>query len=453
MTRVVTTVLIPGVAVAFLRRQGRALWFPLGLLAVAYGCANIVGLDGDYYERHGGGDDASGGAANSGGDGPSKGGSMGGTAGSPNGGSSGDDAAGSGGEPPAGGTSGDGGTGGEPPAGGTGGDTGGVSGAAGMTGGAGVGGAGAGGRGGSGGSGGSGATGSKSCGTGNDTCGPNGTSDCCATHAVPLGSFNRGNDSNYRATLSEFALDIYEVNVARMRAFVGAVDEGYTPPTGSGKNPSNDADPGWLAAWNDHLPADRAAFEAAFQCEDPTQRTWTNEPGAHERRPANCVDFYTAYAFCVWDGGRLPTDAELNYAAAGGDDQRVYPWSDPPSNNYVTGLYASYFFLGAGPYACYGDGVYGCTVEDLIFVGTKPDGNGRWDHADLAGNVYEWVQDLYAAYPRDCDDCANLTEGTQGTIRGGGFANNASLIQSDARLSWGRDVRGVAVGVRCARSP
>jgi formylglycine-generating enzyme required for sulfatase activity len=238
-----------------------------------------------------------------------------------------------------------------------------------------------------------------------------------------------------------------------MRAFVADYERGFRPAPGSGRNPNNQQDPGWESAWTSHLPADRAALEAEFRCEDETQRTWTDAPGGHERRPANCVTFYVAYAFCIWDGGRLPTDAELNFAAAGGDEQRLYPWSVPPQNPYITGSYASYFFIAAGPLACYGDGVYGCTVDDLVFVGTKPDGNGRWEHADLAGNVHEYVQDLYAPYPSDCDDCANLTEGTAGVVRGGGFANNASLIQSDARLLWNRNERSVAIGVRCARAP
>ena len=42
----------------------------------------------------------------------------------------------------------------------------------------------------------------------------------------------------------------------------------------------------------------------------------------------NCIDWYTAYAFCIWDGGRLASEAEWNFAAAGGSEQRYYPWGD-----------------------------------------------------------------------------------------------------------------------------
>jgi hypothetical protein len=54
--------------------------------------------------------------------------------------------------------------------------------------------------------------------------------------------------------------------------------------------------------------------------------TWTDTVGPNENLPMNCVPWYKAFAFCVWDGGRLPTEAEWNYAATGGNEQRKYPW-------------------------------------------------------------------------------------------------------------------------------
>ena len=48
--------------------------------------------------------------------------------------------------------------------------------------------------------------------------------------------------------------------------------------------------------------------------------TWTSAAGANEKRPQNCLSFYDLHAFCIWDGGFLPSEAEWEYAAAGGSD-------------------------------------------------------------------------------------------------------------------------------------
>ncbi len=182
--------------------------------------------------------------------------------------------------------------------------------------------------------------------------------------------------------------------------------------------------------------------------------TWTDTPGGNESRPMNCISWYEAMAFCSWDGGFMPTEAEWNYAAAGGNEQRAYPWSSPPPslvNDDST--YASYYVDSTKQ--CMGDGVMGCALTDLIPVGTKPAGNGRWGQSDLGGNVSEWTLDWYAnTYPQNpCFDCANLIPATWRVIRGGSYSDVAPFLRGASRDAVAAAGRRNTLGVRCARTP
>jgi hypothetical protein len=96
-------------------------------------------------------------------------------------------------------------------------------------------------------------------------------------------------------------------------------------------------------------------------------------PGPNEKRAINYVTWYDAYAFCIWDGGFLPSEAEWNYAAAGGAEQRVFPWSNPPKSTTIDCSFANYF-NGASP--CFGGP---SNVGGPNSVGaTSPKGDGKY---------------------------------------------------------------------------
>ena len=271
-----------------------------------------------------------------------------------------------------------------------------------------------------------------------DTCGgASGSADCCSQALVPGGT--------YRGTVSDFRLDLYEVTVGRFRKFVGAFSQSMIP-AGAGRNPNNAADPGWSAAWNANLPASAAALASAVKC-SATYQTWTDAPGANELRPINCLDWYEAEAFCIWDGGRLPTRAEYQYAAAGGSEARSYPWgNNTPPFDASLAIFNCYY-NGTGPGTCTG-------LTNLGLVGSVPAGNARWGHADLGGNIFEWVQDYAGPEPSPCVDCANLTVAPTRMLMGGSFNGHPGfMLTTGNSYDAIPENRNLQFGVRCARSP
>lgn len=291
------------------------------------------------------------------------------------------------------------------------------------------------------------------------TCGANRNDSCCDSLEVPAGTYFRSydvandassGDRSAPAMISAFRLDKYEVTVGRFRAFVaaGGGTRAAPPAVGAGMHP-NLPGSGWEASWNANLVPDTASLVAALKggAASPacnTRRTWMDEPSQFENWPINCITWYEAMAFCVWDGGFLPTEAEWNYAAAGGDEQRAYPWSNPAASLVIDVSHASYSCREPG-----------CNV--ITAVGTKPAGDGRWGQSDLLGNVFEWTLDWWGLYTNPCTDCANLTPSAYRQSRGGSY-DDLTVPTDSLRTGYRNDrdppdVRNQRSGVRCARAP
>ena len=254
------------------------------------------------------------------------------------------------------------------------------------------------------------------------------------------------------ATVSSLRLDKYLVTVGRFRQFVTAWNNaaGYLPAAGSGKhshlnggqglaNSGGGAayEPGWDAMdWNNTTDVDPT--NANLACAPPYD-TWTDTATTQENLPINCANWWEAYAFCIWDGGFLPSEAEWEYAAAGGSEQLEYPWGSAAPGE-------------GDAYAIYGWNYTGNTT-DIAPVGYASRGVARWGQLDMAGEVWEWNLDWYAPYT-DCADCADTTPATYRVFRGGNFSFDDTYLLPPSRYYVGNPAQRFGnIGFRCARAP
>jgi formylglycine-generating enzyme required for sulfatase activity len=176
------------------------------------------------------------------------------------------------------------------------------------------------------------------------------------------------------------------------------------------------------------------------------------------KRPAIGLTWWSAVQYCEWRGKRLPREAEFERAVRG-EDGRRYPWGNDPPTKERTVFHPANF------------------PED---VGTHPTGRGPYGHDDLAGNVWEWMQDDYdpVAYTRatasegkagSCDEIvaaqnklrAEGREGFTGTnpipvecekaIRGGAYNYAAAGLRSTNRVHHHARFKLRMLGFRCAK--
>jgi formylglycine-generating enzyme required for sulfatase activity len=171
-----------------------------------------------------------------------------------------------------------------------------------------------------------------------------------------------------------------------------------------------------------------AACVKAGDCseEGTTEYNNCNAGKGRGRHPMNCVDWKQAKGFCEAQGKRLPSEAEWEWAARGGDAARKFPWGDEAPDD-------------PEDRACWSGGTEG-EREGTCTVGSFPTGNGRFGHKDLSGNVWEWTSSKYDA------------ESPDRVIRGGSWRNYvASRLSASFRDWFAPSYRYFLLGFRCAR--
>jgi formylglycine-generating enzyme required for sulfatase activity len=231
-------------------------------------------------------------------------------------------------------------------------------------------------------------------------------SDQAPMATIPAGEFWMGVDGlqgldderpRHKVRLDAYAMDLYEVTVGRYAIFL--TSSGRTPPL----------------FWD------------------------TVDLSEHAERPVIGVEWDDAEAYCRWAGKRLPTEAEWEHAARG-PDGRSYPWGNqtptPELANYALGARFSY-------------------SQTLMPVGHYEKGKSPYGMYDMAGNVWEWVQDWYGTNYYEVSEEHNPHGPEQGqfkVLRGGSWSELPKYLLTYGRFKLPPNTRNSYVGFRCAKS-
>ena len=182
------------------------------------------------------------------------------------------------------------------------------------------------------------------------------------------------------------------------------------------------------------------ACVAAKGCSEPSAGpdcNWGRE--GREDHPVNCTDWRQAKDFAKWAGGRLPSEAEWEYAARSAGGKRVYPWGDEKPTCELAIMY---------------DQSISCGRIDTWPVCSRPAGNSAQGLCDMAGSLWEWVEDYYhpsyVGAPAHGD--ARLTPPSYFRIgRGGSYLSRLNYVRAALRRRLDPGNRDHVVGFRVAR--
>jgi len=160
-------------------------------------------------------------------------------------------------------------------------------------------------------------------------------------------------------------------------------------------------------------------------------------------QPVGCANWDQATEFCAWAGGRLPTEAEWEFAARNRGQAVEFPWGDDEATCELAIMHDTNY--GAG----------GCGLDSVWNVCSRsPDGDTEQGLCDMAGNVVEWNQDWYHVNYEDAPDDGSSWESGGGggrVSRGGACGNGSDNLRAAARSPSPPDTQAGSIGIRCAR--
>jgi formylglycine-generating enzyme required for sulfatase activity len=225
---------------------------------------------------------------------------------------------------------------------------------------------------------------------------------------IPAGYFTLGDDSSgdfsarpaRKIFLNAYSIDKYEVTFAQFYQFVSAAD--HRKPRLAG----------YLAVGSEGLPLLMNPFN-----------------------PVVGVSWGDADAYCSWKKKRLPSEAEWEKAAKGGD-QRRWPWGNEenPMNANFAGDKDGYFYTAP--------------------AGSLKNDKSPFGVYDMAGNAMEWVNDWYQENAYQTLSTMNPSGPSTGqfkVIRGGSWNDSIHRGEVITRFKMTPEYRDVTIGFRCAK--
>ncbi len=206
----------------------------------------------------------------------------------------------------------------------------------------------------------------------------------------------------------------------------------------------------WVDAFESEGPQTPICFDTPFWIDkiEVSQKQFKQFKGQAERspndvgdnRPVENISWLEGRAYCAKRGGRLPTEAEWEYAARGPDDL-IYPWGNTFVADNVVHSGSSFYVIAD--------------------VGTKPAGASWVGALDMSGNVAEWTNTIYDQsnfpYPYNKDDGRESNEDTLSfrTVRGSAWNELLSfddLFRSAMRYRNLPAYGHIDTGIRCVRA-
>jgi len=171
----------------------------------------------------------------------------------------------------------------------------------------------------------------------------------------------------------------------------------------------------------------------AGECSLPEIKDFFNYSN-YENQPVVYVDWNQAKTYCNWAERDLPTEAQWEKAARG-TDKGIYPWGNEEPNENLANYYLT-------------------SPKSIFDVGSFPDGNSPYGVMDMAGNVWEWVNDWYGDnYYSETENYIKNPKGPisgEGrVIRGGAFQNTPWIIRTTTRMHEYLDTTARDIGFRC----